>query len=77
MYGSDPKLKGQVEWHSAPNRIAYKMTTPSGYLLSGSASVESDGVAISYDINAAGENEIAVLEAPTCVKLYRPFTDVF
>lgn len=77
MYGSDPKLKGQVDWHSSPNQVAYKMTTPSGYVLSGSASVEPDGVAISYEINTGGEDAIAVLEATTCVKLYRPFTDVF
>lgn len=77
MYGSDPKLKGPVEWHSLPNQVAYRMTTPSGYVLSGSASIEPDGVAISYEIKTGSENEIEVLEATTCVKLYRPFTDVF
>lgn len=77
MYGADDQLKGQVNWLSASNPITYRMNTPSGYTLSGSAVLETDGVAISYEVDSGGERELAALEATTCVKLYRPFTDVF
>ena len=77
MYGSDPKLKGQVEWHSLPTQVAYKMTTQQATLyqvqpLSSRTELQSHD-----EIKTRSENEIAVLEATTCVKLYRPFTDVF
>lgn len=53
------------------------MKTPSGFTLHSKASLESDGVAITHEVTSTVASNLAVVEAPTCVKLYRPFTDVF
>lgn len=77
MYSSDPAFKGQVEWSLLDRALAFSMTTPSGYLLQTKAVLESDGVAISHEVSNGSVKQIAAVEAVTCVKLYRPFTDVF
>jgi hypothetical protein len=53
------------------------MTTPSGYTLRSRAALVTDGLEISYEIAHGAIREHAAIEAVTCVKLYRPFTDVF
>src|SRR5262245_15924838 len=53
------------------------MTTPSGFTLHSRASLEADGVAITHEIASDTSRALAVIQAPTCVRLYRPFTDVF
>ena len=77
MYSSDPSLKGEVKWRTSGNTVSYEMKTPSGFRLNSRASLESDGVAITHEVVHESEPILAVIEAPTCVKLYRPFTDVF
>ncbi len=53
------------------------MTTPSGYSLLSQAILSSDGLEIIHRISHGSVREHAAMEAVTCVKLYRPFTDVF
>jgi hypothetical protein len=77
MYTSDPKLRGDVTWSKDRDTLAYSMKTPSGFTLRSKATLEADGVAITHEITSASASNLAVVEAPTCVKLYRPFTDVF
>lgn len=77
MYGSDPKVKGQVEWPPPDRALAFTMQTPSGYTLRGKATLQSDGVEIVYEVSQDSVRQLSALEAVTCVKLYRPFTDVF
>jgi len=59
------------------NALSYSMKTPSGFSLNSRATLEKDGVAISHQVTSVSELTWAMVEAPTCVKLYRPFTDVF
>lgn len=77
MYGSDRSLKGHVKWSKLDNALAFSMRTPSGWLLNSRAMLESDGVAISHEIIGPSVRRLAAVTAVTCVKLYRPFTDVF
>ena len=77
MYSSDPAFKGQVEWSLLDSALAFSMKTPSGYMLQTKAVLESDGVAITHEVSNGSVKQIAAVEAVTCVKLYRPFTDVF
>ena len=77
MYGSDPAFQGQVDWSKRDNVLAFKMKTPSGFLLNSRAALDADGVAITHEVVSDSSRELAAIEAVTCVKLYRPFTDVF
>ena len=77
MYSSDPAFRGQVEWAQSENRLGFTMTTPSGYVLRSHATLQVDGLEIVHEISHESVQRHAAVEAPTCVKLYRPFTDVF
>ena len=78
MYTSDPSVRGKVRWFSTDDALSFEMQTPSGFTLRCKATLEADGVAITYNVIGSGSAlQIAELEATTCVKLYRPFTDVF
>jgi hypothetical protein len=77
MYSSDRALVGALKWSKEGNSIGFTMKTPSGYGLSSKAVLESDGVTITHEVTSGSVQQIAAVEAVTCVKLYRPFTDVF
>ena len=77
MYSSDPAFRGQVEWTQSGNRLGFTMTTPSDYVLRSQATLQTDGLDIVHEISHQSVQRHAAVEAPTCVKLYRPFTDVF
>lgn len=77
MYGTDAALKGKVSWTSTTDMLAFKMETPSGFKLNGSAKLSDNGIAVIYEILSGSERQLAAVQAVTCVKLYRPFTDVF
>ena len=72
MYTSDPSLRGEVSWLKQGNALSYSMKTPSGFSLNSKATLEKDGVAISHQVTSVSELTWAMVEAPTCVKLYRP-----
>jgi hypothetical protein len=77
MYGSDASSEGEVVWISTPDMLGFKMETPSGYKLNGSASLSDNRISVMYEILSSPEQQLAAIQAVTCVKLYRPFTDVF
>ena len=77
MYGADASLEGKVSWTSTADMLAFKMETPSGFKLNGSAKLSDNGIAVIYEILSSSERQLAAVQAVTCVKLYRPFTDVF
>lgn len=77
MYSSDPAFRGQVEWSQFADGLGFTMTTPSGYVLRSRATLQADGVEIVHQVAHKLVQRHAAVEAVTCVKLYRPFTDVF
>ncbi len=77
MFSSDPALRGQVEWTQSVDHLAFTMTTPSGYMLRSRATLQADGVEIVHEVSHKSVLKHAAIEAVTCFKLYRPFTDVF
>jgi hypothetical protein len=77
MYTSDRSLQGEVEWFKDGNTLSFSMKTSSGFTLKSKAALGADGVAITYDVISNSVLQMAELEATTCVKLYRPFIDVF
>jgi hypothetical protein len=77
MHTSDPAFRGQVAWKETPDTIAFEMQTPSGFQLNTQARLEQDGVAITHIVRTNSAPALAAVEAVTCVKLYRPFTDTF
>ena len=77
MYGGDSRYQGKVTWSQIGNALRYVMTVPSGFELTGIATLEDDGVQIDYRIANPSSTAFVETQAPTCIKLYRPFTDVF
>jgi hypothetical protein len=77
MYSSDRALRGEVNWLKDGNTLSFSMKTPSGFILNSKASLEMNGVAIIHEVISSSVPQLAAVEATTCVKLYRPFTDVF
>lgn len=77
MYTADPSERGEVAWSVGPGTLSFRMQTPARFDLEGTAKLGDDGVAIEYDIRSAPVSTLASVQAVTCVKLYRPFTDVF
>jgi hypothetical protein len=77
MYTEDARLKGQATWHREGDALRYSMRTPSGFTLAGTATLQSDGLLLGYEIGNPEGTAFIQVQAPTCIKLYRPFTDVF
>jgi hypothetical protein len=77
MYTNDERMKAKPKWSREANGLAYSMTVPSGLTLSAKATLDKDGVEIEYQIVNPEKTGYAEVQAPTCIKLYRPFTDVF
>jgi hypothetical protein len=77
MYTNDARVQGRAEWFREDNALAYRMSLPSGVTLRARAALDADGVTIEYEIANPDSEAFAETEAPTCIKLYHPFTDVF
>ncbi len=77
MYTSDRALQGEVNWLKTGNALSFSMKTSSGFTLNSKATLEANGVVITHEVISSSVRQLAAVEAPTCVKLYRPFTDVF
>ncbi|MBS1874112.1 MAG: hypothetical protein JSU00_12925 [Acidobacteria bacterium] len=76
MYGPDSK-EIKVTWASTPDTLSFRMEAAAGFTLNGGARLTGDRIAIQYEILSASEPRLAAVQAVTCVRLYRPFTDVF
>jgi hypothetical protein len=76
LYGSSPQLTPRVTWANTANALQATLECPTGFTLTATTTNEDDGIAINYRITAPTP-VYAMIEAVTCVKLYRPFTDVF
>jgi hypothetical protein len=77
MYSWDERMKAVPLWSREGNALAYRMDLPAGFTLNARATLDSDGLEIAYRIDNPGPMAYAEVQAPTCVKLYRPFTDIF
>lgn len=76
-FSSEPEVKGQVKWTQSADRLGFTMDTALGYILHSTARLQADGVEIAHEISHPSVKQHAAMQAVTCVKLYRPFTDVF
>jgi hypothetical protein len=76
LYRQDPQFRGRGSWTSSGNTLRYALDLPSGARIRGVASLAVDGLTLEYEITWNGRT-LAEVQAPTCIKLYRPFTDVF
>jgi hypothetical protein len=77
MYTNDSSVKGVPQWTRTDNTLRYAMELPSGFSLSATAALDERGVQISYSVTNPLNTALNEVQAPTCIKLYRPFTDVF
>jgi hypothetical protein len=76
LYRRDPQFRGQGTWTRKSNALRYALGLPSGATIAGTATLGLDGLILQYEINWTG-HVFAEVQAPTCIKLYRPFTDIF
>jgi hypothetical protein len=76
LYRQDPLLRGRGTWTSTGNALRYVLDLASGARILGTATLTMDGLALEYEIIWNGRT-LAEVQAPTCIKQYRPFTDVF
>jgi hypothetical protein len=77
MYTNDEHVRASPQWSREQDTLIYRMETPSGFTLRGRAALDRDGTTIGYELTNPTANSYAEFQAPTCIKLYRPFTDVF
>jgi len=77
MYTNEARLKGTPKWTREKNTLAYRMTLPLGVALNAMATLDADGLDIEYQIVNPDNVAFTEVQAPTCIKLYHPFTDVF
>jgi hypothetical protein len=77
MYTNDAHLKAAPQWTRDANALAYRLDTPSGFALRAQAALDKDGITIAYQLTNPAATSYAEFQAPTCIKLYHPFTDVF
>lgn len=77
MYTNDTRLKGTLKWTRERNSLNYRMSLPSGIALNAKATLDADGLGIEYQIVNPDNVGFTEVQAPTCLKLYHPFTDVF
>jgi hypothetical protein len=76
-YTNDQHMQAIAEWTRDGDTLAYRMTVPSGFALNATASLDDDGVTIAYEVRNPESQAYAEVQAITCIKLYRPFTDIF
>jgi hypothetical protein len=77
LYSNEAQFRPQTSWSREASQLVYTMSTPSGVQLRGTAKLEADGVSINYRLENHTGIDFEETQAPTCVRLYRPFTDVF
>ncbi len=77
MDSNDQRVKAQPKWSREANSLEYSMAVPSGLTMNVKAAIDREGIGIEYRISNPGEPAYAEVQAVTCCKLCRPFTDVF
>jgi hypothetical protein len=77
LYPANNKLRGETTWQKSGRSLVYTMALPSGSRVLGRATLKDDGLAIDYQIHNGTDADYEQVMAATCIKLYRPFTDVF
>jgi hypothetical protein len=69
--------QAQPQWIKEGNSLRYNMAFKSGVTLSATAAVEPDGVRLTYLAKNHTDLDFEEFQAPTCVKLYSEFYDLF
>jgi hypothetical protein len=72
-----PEWQAQPQWKQERNAIAYTMAFKRGVTLSARADMEADGVRLTYVAKNNTDLDFEEFQAPTCVKLYSEFYDLF
>ncbi len=72
-----PEWQAQPRWKREENAITYTMAFRGGVLLSARAAMEPDGIRLTYQAKNNTTFDFEEFQAPTCVKLYSEFYDLF
>ena len=77
MGSHSPDWQAQPQWKKEGNSLRYNMAFKSGVTLSATAAVEADGGRLTYLAKNNTDLDFEEFQAPTCVKLYSEFYDLF
>jgi len=72
-----PEWQAQPQWKKEGNALTYYMAFKSGVTLSATATMEPDGIRLTYLAKNNTDLDFEEFQAPTCVKLYSEFYDLF
>jgi hypothetical protein len=74
-----PRAEWQAkpEWKKERNALTHNMAFKSGVTLLATAAMEPDGIRLTYRANNNTDLDFEEFQAPTCVKLYSEFYDLF
>jgi hypothetical protein len=76
MYG-EPALKVPALWQRMGEVLRCSLVSPVGVRLETTVSIDHDGVSIRHRLENLTDVDYEEVQSPTCIKLYRPFNDVF
>lgn len=77
LYSSDARLRTRVTWTRKDRSLEYSVALLHGVRLHGKARLDDDGITVAHEFENGGDARFEQVQAPVCVKLYAPFTDVF
>jgi hypothetical protein len=77
MYGGDRALRPAVQWQRKGQSLVSLLESPENIRIETTATLQDDGIAITHRLHNRGKVDYQEVQAPTCIKLYAPFNDVF
>jgi hypothetical protein len=70
-------VRPAARWERRDNTLICSMTSPAGVRLHSAVSLDDDGISIEHRLENTADVDYEEVQAPSCIKLYRPFNDVF
>jgi hypothetical protein len=77
MYGAEAALRPPVRWERRAGTLRSSLATPTEVHIETTVMIQEDGLRMIHRLENHGDTDYEQVQAPTCIKLYRPFTDVF
>jgi hypothetical protein len=77
MYSETRALRPTARWEKQGNTLSCSITSPAAVRLKTAVSIDDDGISIQHRLENDADVDYEEVQAPSCIKLYRPFNDVF
>ena len=77
MYSETRSLRPPARWTKQDGALICSLTSPAGVRLQTAVSVDDEGISVRHALENDRDVDYEEVQAPSCIKLYRPFADVF